>query len=118
MSKDRKPRCIAPVCYYCEKPGYVMSDCWLSKKRREKEAMPNAFVSSKSNGGSNPNRAESSIGLEKSEIIREEFKPFVSEGCISLESSSSQVPIKILRELGLLSAFQRCIAIECQHFYR
>ena len=77
-----------------------MSDCWLLKKRREKEATPNAFVSSKSNWRSNPNRAESSIGLDKSEIIREEFKPFVSEGFVSLESSSSQVPIKILRDTG------------------
>ena len=50
-----------------------MSDCWLLKKRREKE-------SSKSNWRSNPKRTESSIGLVKSEIIREEFKPFVSEG--------------------------------------
>ena len=98
MSKDRKPRSFAPVCHYCKKPGHVMSDCWLLKKRREKEAMPNAFVSSKSNWRSNPNRAESSIGLDKSEIIREEFKPFVSEGFVSLESSSSQVPIKILRD--------------------
>ena len=77
-----------------------MSDCWLLKKRREKEAMPNAFVSSKSNRRSNHNRAESSIGLDKSEIIREEFKPFVSEGFVSLESSSSQVTIKILRDTG------------------
>ena len=100
MSKDRKPRSFAPVCHYCKKPGHVMSDCWLLKKRREKEAMPNAFVSSKSNWHSNPNRAESSIGLDKSEIIREEFKPFVSEGFVSLESSSSQVPIKILRDTG------------------
>ena len=100
MSKDRKPRSFAPVCHYCKKPGHVMSDCWLLKKRREKEATPNAFVSSKSNWRSNPNRAESSIGLDKSEIIREEFKPFVSEGFVSLESSSSQVPIKILRDTG------------------
>ena len=52
--------------------------------------MPNAFVSSKSNCHSNPNREESSIGLNKSEIIREEFK-FVSEAFVSLESSSGQV---------------------------
>ena len=100
MSKDRKARSFAPVCHYCKKPGHVMSDCWLLKKRREKEATPNAFVSSKSDWRSNPNRAESSIGLDKSEIIREEFKPFVSEGFVSLESSSSQVPIKILRDTG------------------
>ena len=105
MSKDRKPRSFAPVCHYCKKPGHVMSDCWLLKKRREKEATPNGFVSSKSNWRSNPNRAESSIGLDKSEIIREEFKPFVSEGFVSLESSSNQVPIKILRDTELLSPY-------------
>ena len=81
MSKNMKPRSFALVCHYCKKPGHVMSDCWLLKKR-EKEATPNAFVSSKSNRCSNPNRAESNIGLDKSEIIREEFKPFVSEGFV------------------------------------
>ena len=76
-------------------------------------------MSSKSYWHSSPNRAESSIGLDKSEIIREEFKPFVSEGFIFLESSSSQVSIKILRTQWGYSvlAFRRCIAIEYQHFY-
>ena len=96
MSKDRKPRSFAPVCHYCKKPGHVMSDCWLLKKRRQKEATPNTFVSSKSNWRSNPNKAESTIGLDKSEIIWEEVKPFVSEGFVSLENGSSQVPIKII----------------------
>ena len=91
MSKDRKPKSFAPVCHYCKKPGYVMSDCWST---------PNAFVSSKSNWCSNSNRTESCIGLDKSEIVREEFKPFVSDGFVSLVSSSSQVPIKILRDTG------------------
>ena len=66
-----------------------MADCWLLKKKREKEATPNAFVSSKSNWPPIPNRAEFSIGLDKSEIIREEFKPFVSDGFGSLESCST-----------------------------
>ena len=75
-----------------------MSDCLLLKKRREKAVTLYAFVSSKSNSCSNPNRAESSIGFNKSENIREES--FMSEGFVSLESSSSQVPIKILRNTG------------------
>ena len=62
--------------------------------------LANAFVSSNSNWHSNFNREESSIGLDKSEIIREEFKPFVSKGYVSLECNSSQVPIKILRDTG------------------
>ena len=100
MSKDRKPRSFAPVCHYCKKPGHIMSDCLLLKKLLEKEAASNAFVSGKSDWHSNPKRAECSTGSDKSEIIREEFKPFVSDGFISLESSSSQVPIKILRDNG------------------
>ena len=63
-------------------------------------ATPNAFVSSKSNWHSNQNRVESSIGSDKSEIIRKEFQPFVSEGFVSLYSSSSQVPMKMLRHTG------------------
>ena len=75
-----------------------MSDCWLLKKKREKEATANA--SSKYDRHSSPNRTESSIGLAQSEIIREKFKPFVSKGFVSLESSSSQVSIKMLRDTG------------------
>ena len=70
------------------------------KEEKRKGGNAQCFVSSKSNWRSNPNRAESSIGLDMSEIIRDEFKPFVSEGFVSLESSSSPVPIKILRDTG------------------
>ena len=96
MSKFWKPRSFASVCHHCKKPGHVMSDCWLLQKRREKEAT--LFVSSK--WRSNFNRTETSIGFDKSEIFREEYKPFVSEGFVYLESSYSQVPIKILRDTG------------------
>ena len=93
-----------------------MSDCWLLKKKKEKEATPNAFVSSKSKWLSIHNRPESGISLDKYAIIREEFNPFVSEGFVSLEDSSSQVPIK--RHWGYsVLALRNCIAIECQHFY-
>ena len=34
-SKDRKSRSFPPVCHYCKKPGYVMSNCWLLKKERK-----------------------------------------------------------------------------------
>ena len=71
-----------------------MSDCWLLKKRREKEATPNAFVSSKSNWRSNPNRAECSTGLDKSEIIRGEFKPFVSEGLYPWKVVAVRSPLR------------------------
>ena len=99
MSKDRKPRSFAPVCHYCKKSGHIMSDCWLLKKKKQNDATPNAFVSSKSNWRSIPDSSESSICPNKSEI-REEFKPFVSDGFVSLDENSNQVPIKILRDTG------------------
>ena len=92
MSKDRKPRSFAPL-HYCK------SDCWLLKKRREKEATPNAFVSSKTNWHSVPNRAESSMHLDKSEIIRKSSNLLYLRVCI-IGKYSSQVPIKILRDTG------------------
>ena len=60
--------------------------------------MPNTFVFSKSNWRSNPNGAKASIGLGKSEIIRDEFKPFISEDFVR---SYCQVFIKILRDTGV-----------------
>ena len=56
-----------------------MSDYWLLKIKRVKEATTNAFVSNKSNWCSTLSRAESSI------IIRHKFKPSVSEGFVSLD---------------------------------
>ena len=82
------------------KPKSFVPVCHYCKKPGHVMSMPNAFVSS------------------KSEIITEEFKPFVSEGFVSLESRSSQVPIKILRHWGnSVLTFRRCIAIGCKHFY-
>ena len=39
----------------------------------------------------------------QSDVVREEFKPFVSSGFVSLEGESTQIPIKILRDTELLS---------------
>ena len=79
-----------------------MSDCWLLKKRIEKEATLSAFMSSKTNCRSNPNRTESSTGLDKSEITREEFKPSVSKGFVSLERRDTGATQSLLLE-GVLS---------------
>ena len=68
--------------------------------KRKKEATPNAFVSSKSHLCDSPNKLESGNRVFKSEVIRKEFEPFVSEGFVSLDSNSSSVPIKILRDTG------------------
>ena len=75
MRMVRKARYFATVCHFWKKSWHVMYDCRLSKKKREKEATPNTFVSSKSIWHSNPNRVESDVGLVKSDIIREEFNP-------------------------------------------
>ena len=70
ISKDRKPRSFALVCHYCKKPRLVMSDCWLLKKKDKRRQHPTPFYLANLTGIKNPNRAESSVGLDKSEIIR------------------------------------------------
>ena len=81
MSKDWKRRSFAPVCLFRE-PGHFMSDWWLLKEKQERRQHPAALFLVNRTGC-----------LSKSEIIGEEFKPFVSADFVSLDSRYSQVPI-------------------------
>ena len=88
-----------PMCYYCKKHGHVMSDC---RKRIENMASPNALAFSlPSHVNRSPGTVEKVLIKPDFEVdfIRKEFRPFVSEGSVSLTDANS-VPIKILRDTG------------------
>ena len=78
MSKDSGLKSFAPVCLYCKNNLYMLCNMYLYNKH--------VLAYGKYNWHSEPNRAESSIASNKSEIIREELKPFVSEGFVSFDS--------------------------------
>ena len=105
QSKDQS---TGPVCNYCKKPGHLISDCYKLRKKKENEASPTALVRSCSetpvakatcpSGLTCPFSAKEAL---LSDGLREEFLPFVSEGFVSLsETSTSPVPIRILRDTG------------------
>ena len=104
QSKD-KP--TGPVCYYCKKPGHLMSDCYTIKRRQEKQAKPNAlvhshkgtpFVETVTPQFFSPSSKEETGDL--SDSVREEYLPFVSKGFVSTQGDADPVPITILRDTG------------------
>ena len=88
-----------PTCGHCGKRGYVMSDCWSLKRKKKNQASPNAFVSCKPNClvAKEVDNCEASA---KTEEIRPEFQPFISQGSVSIDKLSGSVPIMILRDTG------------------
>ena len=46
FSDTKKEVPTGPTCHYCKKPGHVLSECLTLKRKREKEASPNALVKS------------------------------------------------------------------------
>eukprot|EP00066_Takifugu_rubripes_P025346 XP_011614612.1 PREDICTED: uncharacterized protein LOC105418111 [Takifugu rubripes] len=109
------------TCYYCKKPGHVLSECLHLKKKREREASAsgNALVASLREKPVNVGSMEPScpfdiINCESSDLLRKDFLPFVSEGFVSLSENSTPQPIRILRDTGASqSLLLRCALSSC-----
>ena len=99
-SMGKKPtKSFIPTCGHCGKRGHVMSDCWSLKRKKENQASPNAFISCKPNCLV-PKEVDNGEASAKTEEIRPEFQPFISEGSVSIDKLSGSVPIMILRDTG------------------
>ena len=99
--KRKFSKATVPTCSYCKKKGHVMSDCWFLKKKND--SSPTGLVSSIKSFPRLPN-IENEVHDEftvKSNAVRVEYMPFVSEGKVSLESDETHSePIRILRDTG------------------
>ena len=86
-----------PTCAYCKRKGHLISECWaLEKKENSKQKVNSVMVMNAA--GENP-----SSGINKSSFkeIQNVYKPFMSEGFVSLhEHDVISKPIKILRDTG------------------
>ena len=94
-----------PICHYCKKRGHVMSDCWTLKRRNQQETSPSAFVTAlKPHFTDSPNDDITQVSENHKDFnVREEFRPFISKGTVSLDNvsdTSSPVPITLLRDTG------------------
>lgn len=94
---SNKERKNSPTCYYCHKTGHLIVDCWTQKNRETK--------------GANDRKPEGLVTANKCfpkdnqrprrEIIREEYRLFVSEGYISLAGNPErEISVKVLRDTG------------------
>ena len=85
-----------PVCAYCKRKGHLLSECWaLEKKEKNKQRLNSVMVMNVA-GDKNP----SSGSTKESPKEVNGYKPFLSEGFVSLQESEVAMPIKILRDTG------------------
>ena len=91
-------------CNYCKRKGHLISNCHSLKAKTEQEATLNALTPSQKSVFENPLCSKTKCTVpdcfDKSESVRSEFLPFVSEGFVSLDNESDAVPIRILRDTG------------------
>ena len=99
----RAPRSSRFKCFYCEKPGHVMSSCWrkmADESTASPDIKPQGFVSSVMPVDRTP-VVEITDHFDPKFDVREEYRPFVSVVSVSLmDSISTSVSVKILRDTG------------------
>ena len=78
-----------PICHYCKRKGHIMSECWTLRDKNKKTACVVKKVNPKHNG------VLSTVGRAN------DFKPFISQGLISLIGDEDKAkPVSILRDTG------------------
>ncbi|VDH99820.1 Hypothetical predicted protein, partial [Mytilus galloprovincialis] len=88
------------ICAYCKKIGHLMADCFRLQKKNERDNKP------KSSACTTP-YISSTLECPASQAFKssfcdymEEYKPFMSDGFISIVDDTTLQPIKILRDTG------------------
>ncbi|VDI28192.1 Hypothetical predicted protein [Mytilus galloprovincialis] len=88
------------TCAYCKKNGHLMADCFRLQKKNERDNKP------KSSACTTP-YITSTLECPASQAFKssfcdymEEYKPFMSDGFISIVDDTTLQPIKILRDTG------------------
>ncbi|KAL2078791.1 hypothetical protein ACEWY4_026476 [Coilia grayii] len=83
------------TCHYCKRPGHVVADCAVLKKRHGKlDTKPIGLIKTCA-PSVYPVVCESNTGYE----------PFLSDGFVSLPGDKNLVPVRILRDTGAALSF-------------
>ena len=78
-----------PICNYCKRKGHIMSECWTLRDKNKKTACVVKKVNPKHNG------VLTTVGRAN------DFKPFISQGLISLVGDEDKAkPVSILKDTG------------------
>ena len=89
-----------PICNYCKKKGHVKSECWALQRKNQQSnddrPSPNALTAVQ--GKFTYSQFEDTNVKPESDVLREEFRPFVFNGLVSVDNEVH--PIRILRDTG------------------
>lgn len=84
------------TCHYCKRPGHLVADCAVLKKRHAKpDTKPIGLIKTCRPSSAVPPVSESKAGYE----------PFLSNGFVSLSGDKHLVPVRILRDTGAALSF-------------
>ncbi|CAC5376644.1 unnamed protein product [Mytilus coruscus] len=89
------------TCAYCKKNGHLMANCLRLKKKNERDNKP------KTSACTTP-RVTNTLECPASQAFKssfcdymEDYKPFMSDGFVSIVDNTTLQPIKILRDTGV-----------------
>ena len=102
-NKDQNPL-SQPICNYCKRTGYIISECLhLKRKKENQEGLKPTGLTSLRSKPQSCVKEEDPIQTERPETdsVMEIYESFLSDGFVSLNSDYAQsTPIKILRDTG------------------
>lgn len=88
-----------PICNYCKRKGHIKSECWALQRKNLNSDSPSPSALTSVQGKFVCSKFENPQVESESDILREEFIPFVIDGFVSLDGTDLH-PIKILRDTG------------------
>lgn len=84
-------------CFYCHKPDHVIANCLTLKRKEQLQAQQS--VHQPKGIGLIKSEPKTSPSFSDREAVEECFKPFISDGLVSLTGSpADQCPVRILRD--------------------
>ncbi|XP_069983360.1 uncharacterized protein [Penaeus vannamei] len=91
-------------CFNCKLLGHTISNCWFLKEKKSKD-VPVALASTRFKDVKSPVEVNLLSDTDRFRNVSDEFKPFCSEGSVSLVGDESgEKPIVILRDTTALQS--------------
>uniref|UniRef100_A0A7N8YF56 SCAN box domain-containing protein n=1 Tax=Mastacembelus armatus TaxID=205130 RepID=A0A7N8YF56_9TELE len=87
-------------CFYCPKQGHLIAVCPVQKRKEQNKTVKFTKSSSPVALIQTPPPTMPLVGMVGNDKVDNAFKPFVTQGLVSLENESTQIPITILRDTG------------------
>ena len=94
-----------PTCTYCKKKGHLISECFKLKRKNDLDKpQPNACAAFRNERKAFVSSCSGTPDVQgsKSSLVNsmEDYKPFLSQEFVSIDSSSEVKPAQILRDAG------------------